>query len=264
MTEPPDLPPLPTLGAVVRRPPPGGARRPWQAARLVAVEPLTPSASSFFFRLPAGTDRHVPGQHYDVRLTAPDGSRAQRSYSVASAPGSAADPPLIELSVERIPDGDVSPYLHDRLRVGDEVELRGPFGGWFVWRGDSPALLVGGGSGVVPLMSMLRYWRARGRPVPLHLVVSVRTPAQLYYPVELAGEPAVTVVHTRAAPPGDPRPPARLSAGDLAPVLRGFPDPGDLTAYVCGGAGFAEHASQLLVQMGVSRAAVRVERFGPG
>ena len=266
MTDPaPGLPPLPTLGAVVRRPPAGGARRAWQAARLEAVEQLTPTAKSFCFRLPAGTDRHVPGQHYDLRLTAPDGTQAQRSYSVASAPGRRGEPPLVELAVERIEGGDVSPYLHDVVRVDDEVELRGPFGGWFVWRGDSAALLVGGGSGVVPLMSMLRYWQALGRPVPLHLVVSVRTPSQLYHAGELAAAgPAVTVVHTRAAPPGDPRPPARLAAEDLAPVVHGFAANPDVTAYVCGGAGFAEHASQVLVPLGVPRASVRVERFGPG
>ena len=264
MTDPP-LPALPSLGAVTRRPPSGGARRVWQRARVVAIRRLTPTASSFFFRLPAGTDRHVPGQHYDLRLTAPDGSRAQRSYSIVSAPAAPGEPPMVELSVERIPNGDVSPYLHDIVRVGQEVELRGPFGGWFIWRGAGPALLVGGGSGLVPLMSMFRYWQALDRPVPLRLVVSVRTPDQLFYPGELAaaGE-VVTLVHTRAAPAGDPRPPARLTAGDLGPVVDAFADLPVVSAYVCGSAGFAEHASQVLVQVGVPRTSVRVERFGPG
>ncbi|MFI7586572.1 ferredoxin reductase [Spongisporangium articulatum] len=259
------LPPLPTLGAVNRRPPANGARRAWQPATVTAVSDLTPTARSFFFALPAGTERHVPGQHYDIRLTAPDGSQAQRSYSIASAPGARGDAPTVELSVERIADGAVSPYLHDLVHVGDSVELRGPFGGWFIWRGDTPVVLVGGGSGIVPLMSMLRYWRALGRPVPLHLVVSVRTPEGLYYAEELAAEGAsVTVVYTRAAPEGAERPPGRLSAADLAHVVRPFLGLPGATAYVCGGAGFAETASQLLVELGLDRSAVRVERFGPG
>jgi ferredoxin-NADP reductase len=208
----------------------------------------------------------VPGQHYDVRLTAPDGSQAQRSYSIASAPDLRADgdaqgqrPVLFELTVERIADGDVSPYLHDVIKVGDQVEVRGPFGGWFIWRAEAPVLLVGGGSGVVPLMAMRRYWDAIGRTLPLRLLVSVRTPDDLFYQGEYADES--TVVYTRKAPEGDPRPPGRLSAATLEPLISALP--ADTTSYVCGSAGFAEHASQLLVSLGVDRGAVRVERFGP-
>jgi len=260
------LPPLPTIGAVSRRAPGGGARRVWQPAQVIEVRDETPHARTFRLALPPG-DRHVPGQHYDVRLTAPDGSQAQRSYSIASAPempGSAELPPgkrpvHVELTVERIADGDVSPYLHDVIKVGDEIEVRGPFGGWFIWRGDTPVLLVGGGSGVVPLMAMRRYWQAIGRPVPLKLVVSVRTPEDLYYAGEYGDE--TTVVYSRKAPTDAERPAGRLAAPVLEPLIGALPP--ETVAYVCGSAGFAEHASQLLVTLGVDRSAVRVERFGP-
>lgn len=262
MTDLPGLPPLPTLGPVSRRPPAGGARRRWTAATVVAVRDETATARTFVLALPPGSERHVPGQHYDVRLTAPDGSTAQRSYSIASAPwvgspDTAGEPVHVEITVEKIADGDVSPYLHDEIRVGSEIEVRGPFGGWFVWRGDTPALLLGGGSGVVPLMSMRRWWAQLGRPVPLSLVVSARNPDDLFY----AGEygPETTVVYSRRAPEGG-RAAGRLMADDLAAL---FPAPAGTVAYVCGSAGFAEFASQLLVGLGLDRTAVRVERFGP-
>jgi ferredoxin-NADP reductase len=256
-----ELPPLPTLGPVSRRPPSGGARRHWQQARVLAIRDETANARTFRLALPPGAGRHVPGQHYDVRLTAPDGSQAQRSYSIASAPGLPGSAATVEfeLTVERIADGDVSPYLHDVIRVGDEVEVRGPFGGWFIWRGDTPVLLIGGGSGVVPLMAMRRYWQAIDRPVPLHLVVSVRTPEDLYYANEYGDE--TTVVYTRKAPADAVRPAGRLDAAVLEPLIAALP--AETVAYVCGSAGFAEHASQLLVTLGVDRSAVRVERFGP-
>jgi ferredoxin-NADP reductase len=252
------LPALPSLGPVTRHVPPGGARRHWQPARVLGLRDETSTARTFVLQLEADAPRHVPGQHYDVRLTAPDGSQAQRSYSVASAPCTDG---RIELTVERIGDGDVSPYLHDRVGIGDGFEVRGPFGGWFVWRGDTPALLVGGGSGVVPLMSMLRWWRHEGRPVPLQLVVSARGPDELFYAREYG--PETTVVYTRRTPAGWSRPPARLDAATLdvlVPRFRGLPG---ATAYVCGSAGFAEHASQLLVELGLDPGAVRIERFGP-
>ncbi len=252
------LPPLPTLGAVTRRPPPSGARREWRPAVVTAVHDETATARTFSVRIlvEAGVDRHVPGQHYDVRLTAPDGSTAQRSYSIASAP---LDGHEVDLTVERIADGEVSPYLHDEIGVGDQVELRGPFGGWFVWRGDTPALLLGGGSGVVPLMAMRRYWHSVGEPVPLRVLVSVRRPEDLYYQGEWGAE--TTVIHTRQAPAADPRPPGRLTADDLKPLLASVPEP---VVYVCGSAGFTEHASQIVVALGVPAANVRIERFGPG
>jgi ferredoxin-NADP reductase len=250
------LPALPTLGPVSRRPPGDGARRTWQQATVLQIRDETSRARTFRLSLPGSTVRHVPGQHYDVRLTAPDGSTAQRSYSIASAPAVGT----IELTVERIADGDVSPYLHDVIEVGDRFEVRGPFGGWFVWRGDTPVLLVGGGSGVVPLMSMRRYWAQLEEPVPLRLVVAVRTPDDLFFAGEYGDE--TTLTYSRQAPRDDPRPPGRLDAATLHPVLDQLPA-GGFTAYVCGSAGFAEHASQLLVGLGVDRSAVRVERFGP-
>lgn len=251
------LPPLPTLGPVGRRPPPGGARREWVTATVDAVVPETAHARTLRLRLPDGTPPHTPGQHYVVRVARDDGSWAQRSYSVASAP--ADDVPTVDLTVERLDDGELSPYLHS-LSVGDVVELRGPFGGWFVWRGERPVLLVGGGSGVVPLASVLRAWRGRGRPggpAAMHLVVSVRTDADLFYAGDLAAAPDVTVVRTRQ--PDAARPAGRLSADDLRP----FTAAGDLTVYVCGSAAFAEHATSLLVGLGVPPGAVRVEAFGP-
>jgi len=228
------------------------AATPWQAATVVAVRDETPTARTIRLAL-AQPVPHLPGQHYVVRLTAEDGYTASRSYSVASAPEATGE---IELTVELLPDGEVSPFLHEVVAPGDVLEVRGPLGRWFTWDGLTPGLLVGGGSGVVPLMSMLRSARHAGRHDLLRLVVSVRTPDDLYYASEMAG-PDVTVVHTRQAPLGDPRPPGRLTAGDLGPV-----PPGTIV-YLCGSGGFVEHASALLLDAGVDAATVRVERFGP-
>ena len=212
--------------------------------------------TTFRFALPEPA-LHVPGQHVVLRLTAPDGYTAARSYSIASAPGDGSE---LEIMVERLDDGEVSAYLHDELAVGDRVELRGPFGGWFVWSGRGPALLLGGGSGVVPLMSMLRYARTRAetdpKPPEVALVVSVRSPQELPFAEELG--PETTIVYTRQAPPGWPSRPHRLDADTLRPLLI----PG-ATAYVCGGSGFAEHASQLLAGLGHPADAIRIERYGP-
>jgi ferredoxin-NADP reductase len=194
------------------------------------------------------------GQHYVVRLTAPDGYTASRSYSVASAPDDTGE---IELTVERLDEGEVSGYLHEVVAAGDRLEVRGPIGGWFVWDADAPALLVGGGSGLVPLMSMLRLARRLDRSDLVRLVVSVRSPADLYYAHEVPG-PEVRIVYSREAPSGEARPPGRLRAEDLLPP----PDPG-ATTYLCGSAGFVEAASGLLVDVGVPVERIRVERFGP-
>ena len=224
---------------------------PWQTARVLEVRPEAPRVKTFRLGLdqPLG---HRAGQHVVVRLTAPDGYTAQRSYSIASAPDGTAE---LELTVERLEDGEVSGHLHDVVEPGDELELRGPIGGWFVWE-DGPALLVGGGSGVVPLMAMLRLARATGRSDLLRLIVSVRSPADRYYAAELSG-PEVTVVHTRVAPPDTTRPVGRLGAEDLAPLLRP-----EATAYVCGSTPFADAAEQLLVGLGHPETQIRVERFG--
>jgi len=239
-------------------PPRTGAGRPlaptpWQTATVLAIRAETPNVKTFRLAL-AAPSPYLAGQHYVVRLTAPDGYTASRSYSVASAPDDRGE---IDLTVEHLPDGEVSGYLHEVVEVGDLLEVRGPIGGWFVWEADTPALLVGGGSGVIPLMSMLRLARREGRGDLVHLVVSARSPADLYYRDELTG-PEVTVVHTRVAPPGDLRPPGRLTADDLAAHVAAAQ-----TAYVCGSTGFTNAASALLTDLGMPVAQIRVERFGP-
>jgi ferredoxin-NADP reductase len=226
---------------------------PWQTATVVAIRDETAHAKTYRFALPQPS-MHRAGQHFIVRLTAEDGYTAQRSYSVASAPDGTNE---IELTVERLPDGEVSTFLHDVVVVGDELELRGPIGGWFVWDGDTPALLVGGGSGVVPLMAMLRLARAHSRSDLVRLVASVRTPADLYYAGEIEG-PETTVVYTRRTPPDVTRAAARLMADDLRALLTD-----DATVYVCGSPAFSEAASQLLVDLEVPVSMIRVERFGP-
>ncbi|HEX5587349.1 MAG TPA: ferredoxin reductase [Acidimicrobiia bacterium] len=225
----------------------------WQTARVLSLTDETPRAKTIRLALEVPT-RQLAGQHYVVRLTAPDGYTASRSYSVASAPDGSGE---IELTVERLDDGEVSTFLHEVVEPGDELEVRGPIGGWFVWPGEGRALLVGGGSGVVPLAAMLRHARALGRPDLVHLVVSVRTPHDLYYRDELLGD-GVTVVYTREAPPGSARAPGRLRVDDLAPFV--MPD---ATAFVCGGTSFCNAATDLLASAGVGVDRIRVERFGP-
>jgi len=230
-------------------PTPGG----WQNARIIDIRKETSRAKTFRLAL-AEPSPHLAGQHYVVRLTAPDGYSASRSYSVASAPERS---PEFELTVERLDDGEVSGFLHDEAAVGDDLEVRGPIGGWFVWRGDSPAVIVGGGSGIVPLMAMLRLARRSRRSDLLRLIVSVRSPADLFYSQELPG-PESTIVYTRQAPPSASRPPSRLVVEDLASLI--LPE---ATGYVCGSAGFADTASELLIDAGLPANRIRVERFGP-
>jgi ferredoxin-NADP reductase len=225
----------------------------WQTARVLAVRDETPRARTFRLALPEPR-RHLPGQHFVVRLTAPDGYTASRDYSVASAPDDSGE---IELTVERLDDGEVSEFLHDVVVPGDELEVRGPIGGFFAWDASGPALLVGGGSGVVPLMAMLRHARRLGRPDLVRLVVSARSPEDLYYADELPG-PQTTVIYTRQAPPGAGRAAGRLAVADVAPLVRG----GE-TAYVCGSPGFADAATAVLIEAGVPVESIRVERFGP-
>ena len=200
----------------------------------------------------AGRLTHLPGQHYVVRLRADDGYTASRSYSVASAP---ADP-MVELCVEQLEGGEVSGFLADVVEVGDTLEVRGPIGGWFVWDGVSPALAVGGGSGIVPLVSMLRHARVLGRPDLLCLAAAARTQHDLPYAEEILEGCHVVALSQEASPTG--RPSGRLTGADLVPfVLDGQ------VVYVCGSARFAAAASTLLVDVGVSPSVVRVERFGP-
>lgn len=225
----------------------------WQNARVLAVREETPTAKTYRLQLPEPR-RHLAGQHYVLRLTAPDGYTASRSYSVASAPDDTGE---IELTVEYLVGGEVSEFLHEVVVPGDELEVRGPIGLFFVWPGDRPALLVGGGSGVVPLMAMLRQARRDGRAELLRAVVSARSPADLYYADELPGE-GVRIVWTRAAPPGDPRRPGRMTVDDVAPLVRADED-----VFVCGSPAFADAATDRLREAGVSDGVIRVERFGP-
>ena len=216
----------------------------------VVREVRHPSADAVLLRIEvAGRVDHLPGQHYVFRLTAEDGYTASRSYSVASAPGD----PLLEFYVERLDDGEVSTYLADVVEPGDELELRGPIGGWFVWDGERPAVGVAGGTGVVPLVSMLRHARDLGREDLVRVLVSARSHAELPYAEELTGQ---ALVLTREAYDG--RAAGRLTQDDLAPLVRD-----DADVYVCGSAGFAEAASTVLLDLGVPASAVRVERFGP-
>ncbi len=226
---------------------------PWQDAKVTAVKPETPTAKTFRLSLERPTP-YLAGQHFIVRLTAPDGYSASRSYSVASAP---VDDEEIELTVERLPGGEVSMFVHDEVVVGDELEVRGPVGGWFVWRGDTPALLVGGGSGVVPLMAMLRLARKQKSGPAVRLAVSVRSPEFLYYADELPG-PETTVFYTRESPPESARPVGRLSENDLAPLLK----PDD-AVFICGSSPFADAVAKLVMTNGASLDRIRIERFGP-
>ena len=224
----------------------------WQIGTITRVKPETPHVKSFRIELPMWMP-HLPGQHYDVRLTAPDGYRAQRSYSVASSP---LDEGEVELTIDRLADGEVSPYFHDVVVEGDQVEVRGPFASYFVWRGEEPVLLVGGGSGVVPLMAMLRH---RRRAMPDHdmkLVYSVRTAEDVIYADELGEETMLTF--TREPPAGWSGHTGRIEAAFVAEMA---PDSG--MAFACGSNGFVEAAVGLLLEAGVKPNRIRTERFGP-
>jgi ferredoxin-NADP reductase len=224
----------------------------WQVATVRAITPETARVKSFRLALPMWMP-HLPGQHYDVRLTAPDGYRAQRSYSVASSP---LDEGEVELTIDRLDDGEVSPYFHDVVVEGDLVEVRGPFASYFVWRGEAPALLVGGGSGVVPLMAMLRHRRRTMPELPMRLVYSVRSADELIYAGELGDDALLTF--TREPPAGWTGHTGRIDSSLIAAA--GI-DSG--TAFICGSNGFVETASRLVLEAGFDPRRVRTERFGP-
>ncbi|MGI9097489.1 MAG: ferredoxin reductase [Solirubrobacteraceae bacterium] len=226
----------------------------WQVATVASIEVQTPRVKSYRLQLPMWMP-HLPGQHYDVRLTAPDGYVAQRSYSVASSP---LDEREIELTIDCLADGEVSPYFHEVVEPGDQVEVRGPFASYFVWRGTEPApvVLVGGGSGIVPLMAMLRHRRRTMPETPMRLVYSVRTAEDVLFADELGDDALLTF--TREPPLGWTGHTGRLDAG-----LIGEAAAGAMTAYICGSNGFVETASQLLLDAGLKREWIRTERFGP-
>jgi ferredoxin-NADP reductase len=203
---------------------------------------------------------HRAGQHLDVRLTAEDGYRAEREYSIASAPG---EP--VAITVERLEDGEVSPYLTEELRAGDGLELRGPIGGYFVWGGDdgAPLLLLAGGSGVVPLRAMLRHRQRSGSEVPARLLYSARTLDDVIYRRELdAAGDGVQVVYTltREQPPGWSGYARRVDAELLAEVA--WPPEDEPRAFVCGPTSFVESVAGGLVELGYPPARVKTERFG--
>lgn len=237
----------------------------WQIATVKAIKQETPHVKSITLALP-GLTAHRAGQHYDIRLTAADGYQVQRSYSIASAPERAGE---IDLTVEKIEDGEVSPYLHDVLVVGDQIEARGPIGGYFVWEAKlgGPLLLIGGGSGVVPLMSMLRHRAATGSKVPARLLFSSRTPVDAIYLDELdalhAKMDGLEIFHTftRLQPPGWTGYARRIDKqmlGEVAKPLGKSPQ-----VFICGPTALVETAANGLVQAGIPANNVKTERFGP-
>ena len=237
----------------------------WQAATVTAIRPETRQTTSFTFVLPKWM-AHRPGQHYDVRLTAPDGYQTQRSYSIASPPERVGE---LELTVERIPDGEVSPYLHDVLVVGDQLEVRGPIGGYFVWDVSlgGPLVLVAGGSGVVPLMAMLRHRAAQHSTVPARMLYSSRTAEDVIYRAELdqlsAADRGFEVFYTftRQSPAGWTGYRRRVDPTMLAEVMKPFDK--SARVYVCGPTLLVEAVANALVQMAIPIEQIRTERFGP-
>lgn len=239
----------------------------WQIATVEEIQRETPTVKSLTLRLPDGAPRVRAGQHYDLRLVAPDGYQAQRSYSVASPPERQG---VIELTVERLEDGEVSTYLHDILVAGDRIEVRGPIGGYFVWDADRatmPLLLVAGGSGVVPLMSILRHRAATNVRLPTRLLYSARSLDEVIYREELEGmardDPTLDVILTltRAHPEGWRGYARRIDAVMLREVAAPLGTPA--RAYVCGPTLLVESVASLLVELGFAPEHVLTERFGP-
>ena len=243
--------------------PPRSRRLEWQPAEVAEKLAETPAAATLVLSV-EGWAGHRAGQHVDVRLTAEDGYQAQRSYSVASAP----EPGRLSLTVERLDDGEVSPYLVDEVRAGDRFELRGPLGGWFTWHpGDGgPLLLVAGGSGIVPLMSMLRHRRALASGVPVRLLVSARTAGDLLFRRELdelaaAGDGVeVAITLTREQPPGWAGLAGRVDAALLERIA--WPAEEAARTFVCGPTGFVEAVAEALVGLGQPPGRMKTERFG--
>ena len=235
----------------------------WQLATVRELIDETARAKSIVLELP-GWPGHRAGQHVDVRLTAEDGYQAQRSYSIGSAP----DEGHLLLTVERLDDGEVSPYLVDELRAGDQLELRGPIGGYFVWERSlgGPLMLVAGGSGVVPLRSMLRQHSASRSDIPLRLLYSARTLADILYRDELAGLGTsdgvdISFTLTRLAPDGWRGFQRRIDGGMLEQV--GWSAEERPLVYICGPSGFVETVASSLVTLGHDPGRIRTERFGP-
>jgi ferredoxin-NADP reductase len=237
----------------------------WRAGTVVALHDETATARTIALEVPDWPGP-VAGQHVDVRLTAPDGYSAVRSYSIASAPNSDR---RVDLTVESLRDGEVSPYLTQEVAAGDRLELRGPIGGWFVWRTQQtePIQLIAGGSGIVPLVAMIRSRASADSSAPFRLLYSVREPAAIYYRDELQAlsdqnhSMTVTYAYTRVAPKYWPRPPGRIDAALIESTI--WPSNLFPTCYVCGPTSFVESATGLLIASGKSPDKIRTERFGP-
>jgi len=235
----------------------------WRLATVVALRRETAHARTVVLDVP-GWPKHAAGQHVDLRLTAEDGYQAERSYSIASPP----EDPGVAITVDRIPDGEVSPFLNDILLKGDQFELRGPFGGYFNWRMEDggPLLLVAGGSGLVPLMAMLRHRQATASSVEVHLLLSARSPDDVLYQDELHALSTVQAVtisqtFTRRPPPGWDGFARRIDREMLQTV---GPSPAAMPKiYICGPTAFVEQAAELLVGLGHPPGTIRTERFGP-
>ncbi|CCV09914.1 ferredoxin reductase [Mesorhizobium sp. STM 4661] len=244
---------------------PAATQSPWQTVTITRIEKRTPRVTSFFLQ-PSRPFAYRAGQHVDVRLTAPDGYQARRSYSIASAPEAGE---TIELAIEKLDDGEVSPFFHEVAAVGDEVELRGPLGGHFVWSdGDGgPILLVGGGSGVVPLMAMIRHRAARKSLVPAALVFSARIWDEVIFRDELIGlddrqdgfDLVLTLTREPARRPRDYS--RRIDAQMMVQSMMRLPEPPSL-AFVCGSNAFVSSAAQALIDAGVPAGIIRTERYG--
>jgi ferredoxin-NADP reductase len=234
--------------------PPVEQRAPgrWEIGTISRIKVETPRVKSFRIELPTWMP-HLPGQHYDVRLTDPDGYHSERSYSIASSP---LDEGGVELTIDKLEDGEVSPYFHDVVVEGDQVEVRGPFTSYFVWRGEKPVLLVGGGSGVVPLMCMLRHRRRTMPDLPMRLVYSVRHAEDVIYEDEMGDEALLTF--TREPPDG-----WNGHTGHIDAELIAEAGIDDGIGFVCGSNGFVENGSELLMDAGFDPQQIRTERFGP-
>lgn len=233
----------------------------WLTASVKEVRSETAVARTIALDVP-GWPGHVAGQHVDVRLTAPDGYSAVRSYSIANAP----DGNHVEITVVLISDGEVSPYLTETVAAGDSLELRGPIGGWFVWRPAQmgPVQLIAGGSGLVPLMAMIRTRAATRCDAPFRLLYSVRDPDSVLYAAELrerASEVPVTFAYTRRVPEGWPDPARRIDAQAI--MKDTWPPSEQLVSYICGPTAFVESAADLLRNAGHDAARIKTERFGP-
>ena len=245
-------------------------RRPaWHAATVASVSPETPNARRLVLDVPTwpGND---PGQHLDLRLTAEDGYQATRSYSIASS----GDDPRVTLAVDRVEDGEVSPFLVDAVEVGDALEVHGPLGGWFVWRPGPaaseprPVQLIAGGSGIVPLLPMVTAHADAADPSPFRLLYAVRTPEDVFFRAELDAAVAAAdrapfaleVVHSRRTPPGAGTPAGRLTRDRLAASV--LPPEAGALVYVCGSTPFVEQVLRWLGELGHDTTEVRAERFG--